>query len=546
MKTEIHMNKFIGFCICCLLLGMTWACDDDDETTTAGLPAVSLGSREFKTLENITPFRIPVVLSAVAAQQVTVTGHVKSETGAREGVDYTFVSREIVIPAGKSSGYFEVDITDYPEYRPDREFEFEVVGVKGALLSGLDVCRVKIMSNEGLPVLGFASTLMTVSEEMGQLEIQVRTDRVWDEAVPFRLRILPDKSTAVCGEHYTVDTTRIYSIPAGDSLAVIPVTVIDNIVQNEDRYFEIEIVGNETSVLSEVFRNMKVTILDDEEPVYVCFDKTSLSAMESEGPVWLPVRVKGHARVPVRVTLEIRGGTAVEGTDFTFEQRELEFPVGTLLDSVRIDFFDNQDFDLDRTLQIGFATVESAVLASSDTLATVTIENDDINPSTLYEDLMGEYNLTLIKRNDSGGNIGVIKTTAVLSGGDTPEEEDKNYQSVFIVRFTSSEIAYGTEIKLKIGIDITTGEMSVITGDYLGTTLGYEGYGNCDLRMMLNGDEGLYAGSMSMTHNINYTVLTSAAEISIHGQLISIATGNGFDTYDSNTRFSDLVFTKIK
>lgn len=541
------MNKFIGFLICCLFLGMTWACDDDDEVKTDNLPAVSLGSKEFKTLENITPFRIPVVLSTAATQQVTVTGFIKSETGAKEGVDYTFVSREIVIPAGKSSGYFEVEITDYPEYKADREFEFEVVGVKGAKLATPDACRVIITSNEGLPVLGFVNTLASVSEEMQQLEIQIQTDRVWDEAVPFRLRILPDKSTAIYGEHYRVDTTQLYSIPAGDTLLVIPVTIIDNIAQNEDRYFEIEIDGNQNSVLSEVFSNMKITILDDEEPVYVCFDKTSLSAVESEGPVWLPVRVKGNSRVPVKVTLDIRGGTAVDGTDFTFEQRELNFPVGTLLDSVKIDFIDNQAFDLDRSLQIGFATVEGAVLASSDTLATVTIENDDINPSTLYEDLMGEYNLTLIKRNDKGENIGVIKTTAVLSGGDTPEEEDKNYQSVFIVRFTSSDIAYGNEIKLKIGIDITTGEMSVITGDYIGTSLGYGGtYGNCDLRMMLDSDEGMYAGSMSMTHNINYTVLTSEAEVSIHGQLISIATGEAFATYDSNTRFSDLVFTKIK
>lgn len=542
------MNKFIGFLICCFFLGMTWACDDDDEVKTGNLPAVSLGSKEFKTLENITPFRIPVVLSVPATQQVTVTGFIKSETGAKEGVDYTFVSREIVIPEGKSSGYFEVEITDYPEYKPDREFEFEIVGVKGAKLITPDACKVIIMSNEGLPVLGFATTLMSVSEEMQQLEIQVQTDRVWDEAVPFKLRILSDKSTAVYGEHYVVDTTQLYTISAGDTSLVIPVTIIDNIEQNEDRYFEIEIDENQNSVLSEVYRNMKVTILDDEEPVYVCFDKTSLSAMESEGPVWLPVRIKGNSRIPVKVTLELRGGTAVEGTDFTFEQCELNFPVGTLLDSVRIDFIDNQIYDLDRTLQIGFATVEGAGLASSDTLATITIENDDINPSALYEDMLGEYNLTLTKLDSKNDPTKIVKTTATLSSGDTPEEEDKNYQTIFIVKFTSSDIAYGNEIKLKIGIDIATGEMQVITGDYLGISLGYSGdYGNCDLRMTLNNaEEGYHAGSMSMTHNINYTVLTSEPDVPIYGQLVRIADGNAFSTYDSNTKFANLVFTKIK
>ena len=167
------MNKFIGFLLCCLFLGVNWACDDDEEVKNDGQVTVSLGSKEFKTLENITPLRIPVALSAAAPQPVSVTGYIKSENNAKEGVDYTFVSKQLVIPQGKSSGFFEVEIKDYPEYMPDRTFEFEIVGVEGAKLSELDVCRVIIMSNEGLPVLGFANTLATIGEEMQQLETEL-------------------------------------------------------------------------------------------------------------------------------------------------------------------------------------------------------------------------------------------------------------------------------------------------------------------------------------------------------------------------------------
>lgn len=471
------MNKFIGFLICCLLLGMAWACDDDDKAKTDSLPAVSLGSKEFKTLENITPLRIPVVLSATATQQVTVTGFIKSETGAKEGVDYAFVSREVIIPAGKSSGYFEVEITDYPEYKPDREFEFEVVGVKGAKLGTPDVCRVIIMSNEGLPVLGFTNTLVSVSEEMQRLEIEVQTDRVWGEAIPFKLRILPDKSTAVYGEHYTVDTTQVYTIPAGDTLLVISVTIIDNIVQNEDHYFEIGICENQNSVLSEVFKNMKITILDDEEPVYVCFGKTSLSAVESEGPVWLPVRIKGNSRVPVKVTLDIRGGTAIEGTDFTFKQRELNFPVGTLLDSVRIDFIDNQVKDLDRTLQIGFAAVEGAVLASSDTLAEVKIMNDDFDFAKLYEDLMGEWTLLM-----PGGTNLPASVKVTVSGGDTPAEEDENYLKYLIISCDKfGESSYLA--KWRLSYNAENGALAVVLGEVITKDVPFSG-GNRDIKLV--------------------------------------------------------------
>lgn len=463
------MNKFIGFLLCCLFLSLNWACDDEEEVKNGSQIIVSLGSKEFKTLENTTPLRIPVVLSAAATQQVTITGFIKSETSAKEGVDYTFLSKQLVIPQGKSSGYFEVEIKDYPEYIPDREFEFEVVGVKGAKLSELDFCRVIIMSDEGLPVLGFSNTMITTSEEMQQIEIEVKTDRIWSEAVTFNLRTLPDKSTAVYDEHYHLDTMQVYSIAAGDTSVVIPVTIIDNIEINDSRHFELEIYGNQNSVLSEVFRNMKVTIQDDEEPVYVCFDKTSLGAVESEGPVWLPVRVKGTPRVPVNVVLEVRGGTAVEGVDYKFEQKELTFAVGNKLDSVKIDFIDNEVNDLDRSLQIGFTSVEGAMLASSDTLANVSIANDDFNLQQLYEDLMGEWTILM----PGGGNL-PASATVVVSGGDTPAEEDANYLKYLVVRcdkFGESKFP----AKWRLSYDAGTGALAVVLGEVITENVPFSG-----------------------------------------------------------------------
>ena len=454
------MNKFIGFLLCCLFVGSLGACDEE-KTQSDSLTTVSLGSKEFKTLENITPFRIPVILSTVTTQAVTVIGVIKSETNAKEGKDYTFTTKQIVIPAGKSSGNFEVEIKDYPEYTPDRMFEFEIVGVKGAVLSSLDACKVTIMSNEGLPVLGFTNTLYSISEEMQQLEVEVKTDRICMETVSFHLRVLSDKSTAILDEHYNVDTARVYTIPAGDSSVMIPVTIIDNIEQNEDRYFELEICGNQNSVLSEVFGNVKVTILDDEEAIFVCFNKTSVEDIESGGPVWIPVRVNGAARVPVKVVLEVRGGTAIEGQDYKFEQRELVFPVGTKLDSVKIDFIDNEIKDLDRTLQIGFASVEGAQLASSDTLMNVKINNDDFDLKQLYEDLMGEWTLLM----PGGANL-PASVVVTVSGGSTPAEEDENYLKYLVVscdKFGEGKYA----AKWRLSYDAETGALAVILGEVI-------------------------------------------------------------------------------
>lgn len=544
------MNKLFGFLICCLFLGLTWSCDDDNEDGFApGQITVSLSSKEFRTLENITPFQIPVVLSAPALNEVTVTGYIKSENNAKEGVDYTFMSKRIVIPEGKSVGYFQVDVKDYPEYTPDREFVFELLEAKGAKLSSeLDVCKVTITSNEGVPLVGLSETMVTISEEQPLLEVSVRMDRVWNDEVSFHLHTLPEKSTAVYGVHYRVDTTQVYTIQPGDTSLMIPVIIIDDLEENDARYFELALTDCRNAELSEAIRTMKVTIQDDEEPVFVCFDRVSANCLEAEGPIWVPVRIKGNPKMLVRVVLGVREGTAKEGVDFTFGKRDIIFPVGNKLDSVKIDLIDNDVYDVDRSFQVGFDSIQGALIASNDTLMSCLIENDDVNVNSLYDDMIGEYNLECVSV-PSGGSPQKLTTTARIYGGETPDQEEENYGRVFMVRFSASGLAYGSDIVLRIRIDVNTGEMQLLaSGDLSGANIGYNPpYGSCDLRMMMmNDDDELVEGEMGMTHNRNFTHLESETDVYIYGQLVSRTTWEPFNTWDSNTRFQNLVFTKIK
>lgn len=465
------MKKLIGILISCLLLSLIWSCDDDEEKASGGQVLAALGSKEFKTLENITPLQIPVVLSRPAATAVTVTGFIKSETGAKEGMDYTFVSKKIEIPAGKTTGYFEVELKDYPEYTPDRSFEFEVVGVEGATPGSPDLCRVIILSNEGVPRLGFVQTLQSVDEESGMTKLAVSIDRRWDKNVTFRVRVLPDKSTAVYDEHYHLDTLSVYTIPAGDTMVMVPVDIIDDIIENDTRYFEVQIYGNTGSDLSEVYRTMKVTILDDEEPIFVSFNKTGVKATESEGPVWIPVRIRGNSKVPVKVTLDVRGGTAAEGKDYTFEQRELTFPVGQKLDSVKVDFIDNALFDTDRNFQVGIAAVEGALLATTDTLITVTILNDDFNLQQLYDDLMGEW----VMSSSLLDQVPAI-WDVTISGGRTPEEEDENYLKKWILHAEKYvQGGWNTTLDIPMYYNVNTGEISIGFGEAVSSEVNVNG-----------------------------------------------------------------------
>lgn len=455
------MNRFIGFGWCWLLsLMMITACDDDNgEATYAGDAKAAFGSALLKVPENVTPLRIPVSLSAPAAGKVKVTGAVKKQENAVEGVDYTFLSKNIEIPAGESVGYFEVEVKDYFEWKAERSFEFELVDVRGAGLAKPDVCRVVISSNEGLPQLGFATTLMSVGEEMLETIIEVELSRAADREVSFRIRPVSGKGAAVYGEDYRLDTTGVYRIPAGELSVAVKIEIQDDILDNGDRSFELELIENTESQLSSVFGNIKVTILDDEDPVYVSFGKTAIKGIESD-TIWVPVKIQGTHKAPVTVTLRAveGGGSAVENTDYKLLEPVLTLPVGRWVDSVRVQLVDNEKKQSARSFRLGFASVEGALAAEKDTLVSVTIHDDDFDLVALYDELMGVWTMT---QSSVDGYAPAVFSNLIISGGDTPEEEDENY----LKRLVAKAKAYRWgDLRLILNYDVNTGEITVECG----------------------------------------------------------------------------------
>ena len=118
---------------------------------------------------------------------------------------------------------------------------------------------------------------------------------------------------------------------------------------------------------------------------------------------------------------------------------------------------DNDVYDVDRSFQVGFDSIQGALIASNDTLMSCLIENDDVNVNSLYDDMIGEYNLECVSV-PSGGSPQKLTTTARIYGGETPDQEEENYGRVFMVRFSASGLAYGSDIVLRIRIDVNTGE----------------------------------------------------------------------------------------
>lgn len=496
------MNKYIGYLLilCVLAFGLT-GCDDDDATAVAGMPTVAFATSVLKTMENVTPLQIPFTLNHPAPYDIKVTVAVKSEEGAKENIHYKFQSKEVNIAKGSTIGYFFVDLTDDRDINPDRIFTIELMQATGAILAEEGyTCRIVIQSDEGFPGIGFRNTLMSAPEEQEVFELPVVLSKPYTEPVSFKVNV-KDGGTALPDVHFTIDEEKVYTIPAGDTLTNVEVRIIDNDTVNENAIFELRIVEAEQASITEIYQECKVTIVNDERDAYVSFLRSTTQAFESDGQIWIPIQITGVYKLPVTVTIALEDGSAVRGTDYEPEKLEITFENGKMLDSIPIRLIDNDITNVDKYFTASIAQVQGALIAEKGTEIKATILNDDINLKTLYDDLMGSW--TLHNSYKMTDNRIPETATLIITGGDTPDEEDANYLKRLQCRV--DRFVWNKSFTFYLNFDANTGEITMQLLDICMTEDFGGDLGKCNMRLEYANDRA--RTTIAVTPNKNYTEL---------------------------------------
>lgn len=457
------MNAYdrIKWILFAVLVSFFVACDDDkEEAAVAGDVKVSFGAPEIRVYENVSPLRVSIVLSQPALRDVRVTVAVKSEDGAREGVDYQLLNPEVEISAGSTGGYLEMKIQDYFDVEADRQIVLEIVDVEGAVMSAeLLTCELTIVSNEGMPLLGFDEVVTTVAEEAGEVSFAVTLSKPYDMDVT--LTVSAEDGTALQGQHYNLLQNEL-TIPAGDTVGYVGVAIIDDYDVNDDRTFILRIVEAENAQISALTNAMQASIVSDDNQVYVSFDSTAVSRFESDGSVTLGLRLSLAASQEVKVSVAVdESSTGVEGEDYVLTGAlEVVFAPGEIEKTISLDLIDDDEINANRTLVFNVESVENALPLDGSSQCVLTITNDDIDFVQLYDDLMGTWTLTTgSERSNLPESV-----TVTISGGATLEEQNENYLRYLIV----SCDAFGESrfpASWRMSYDVETGEMEVIMAE---------------------------------------------------------------------------------
>ncbi len=203
-------------------------------TLTLTPPQVQFGQSAVRVAESVGTAQIPVTVDPINPHApVTVT--VQSVDGTASAVrDYAPISSTVIIPAGQPSVMVSVPISDDAEMESDETLRLSLSEALGSSLGNPVTATLTIADDT--PDLSVADR--TVDEGAGTVGVTVTLSALneWDTSVIYT----GTSGTADAGVDFLA-VSGVLTIPAGSRTGVIPLSIVDDLLDEGDETFSVTI-----------------------------------------------------------------------------------------------------------------------------------------------------------------------------------------------------------------------------------------------------------------------------------------------------------------
>ena len=196
-------------------------------------PRVSFASKSQSVDEGSGTHNVGVKLNKAPTSDITVKYTVGGT--ATPGVDFTALSGTVTVPKGATTATIPVTVIDDGVGEHDETVVLTLVRSAGYQMFFPIRHTLTIVDNE--PTVSFASASQSVGEESGTHNVEVRLSPAPATDTTFTYTV---DGTATAGSDFTIANSGTLSVPRGATTATIPVTIIDDSVED----------GGETVVLT--------------------------------------------------------------------------------------------------------------------------------------------------------------------------------------------------------------------------------------------------------------------------------------------------------
>jgi hypothetical protein len=288
---------------------------------------VSIAANVAAAGEPATNGQFTVTQTAIAVTD-TVVSYAISGT-ATNGTDYALLNGSVTITAGATTALINVTVSDDALVESAETVILQLTGTSNPSITvngAADTDTVNI-SNDDTSQVSIAANIAAAGEPAanGQFTVTQSTTSATDTLVSYAI-----SGTAANGTDYTLLNGSV-TVTAGTTTAVIDVTVSDDALVEGVETVILQLTGTDNpSITVNGAADTDTVNIADDDVVLVEFELPAASDFEASGLNIPQLLVRGNLAAAMTVDVNVTGGSAAAGSDFT-NSATVTIPAGNYL-----------------------------------------------------------------------------------------------------------------------------------------------------------------------------------------------------------------------
>ena len=321
-----------------------------------------------------------VNLSQAAAADVTVS-YATSDITATAGTDYVAASGTVTIPAGSTTGTFNVVVNGDSTVETDETLRVTLSGASSNATIGTATATGTITNDDVAPVPSLSVANVSQAEGNSGTSNMVFTVTLSQAAASsVTVNYATSNLTATAGTDY-VATSGTVTIPAGSTIGTFNVVVNGDTTFESDETLRVTLSGASSNATIGTSTATGTITNDDVAPLPTLSIANVSKAEGNSGTSNLvfTVTLSQAAAAPVTVNYATSNLTATAGTDYVATSGTVTIPAGSTTGTFNVVVNGDTTVESDETLRVTLSGASSNATIATAT-ATGTITNDDVAP----------------------------------------------------------------------------------------------------------------------------------------------------------------------
>ena len=321
-----------------------------------------------------------VNLSQAAAADVTVS-YATSDITATAGTDYVAASGTVTIPAGSTTGTFNVVVNGDSTVETDETLRVTLSGASSNATIGTATATGTITNDDVAPVPSLSVANVSQAEGNSGTSNMVFTVTLSQAAASsVTVNYATSNLTATAGTDY-VATSGTVTIPAGSTIGTFNVVVNGDTTFESDETLRVTLSGASSNATIGTSTATGTITNDDVAPLPTLSIANVSKAEGNSGTSNLvfTVTLSQAASAAVTVNYATSDVTATAGTDYVATSGTVTIPAGSTTGTFNVVVNGDTTVESDETLRVTLSGASSNATIATAT-ATGTITNDDVAP----------------------------------------------------------------------------------------------------------------------------------------------------------------------